>query len=716
MTHPRISYRVEDAWVVGVDPARPQRAEPVRYITHREAEDLLRGDPAAAEKRAETVLAHNPQDPLARLLKGAVLLRKGDRSGAKTVLEPLARSQPQMNLVWRELGFARAGLGDRIEAIAAFEKAIDLNYRDRDAWYALGDLLAFPAPGTEAPIVEARALFHRGQIEAAEAMLREKLAAEPDCAPALKLLADIAICTGRWQESGPLLERALAAAPDFIAARFRYATMLFAFGHFADALPQADALLKTEPHSIRYRALRAMILRAGRQNEAALAALEALLPDCADRPGLWYHDALLLRAKGDIAGAHTAFRRAIACLPSFVDACVSLAGVKTIRLDEAFLGQVQAQLARDDLAAEDRAQLHFVAGKALEDLRRYAESFAHYKAGNDILREGREYGAEVSTRFTRQSKRVFTPAFFRARAGCGHSATDPIFIVGMPRSGSTLVEQILASHSAIEGLGELPHLQRITEEMNAGDETYPDALKGFSADRFRALGEKYLALARAQRISGKPFFTDKFPGNFSYTGLIGLILPNAKIIDVRRHPLDCGLSCYKTYFPKPLPITYDLRDIGRAYADYVELMAHVDALMDGRVHRVIYEQLVADPEHEIRRLLAYLGLPFEESCLKFHENRRPVLTLSIDQVRMPLTDSGIGYWRHYAEWLTPLKEELGCVLDLYPEVPRFFPDVHAVRKRPMSLGDTGNPFSAMRGLRQTPFENAPPRGNTRRFP
>jgi tetratricopeptide (TPR) repeat protein len=698
---PFLSYRVAEPWVVGVDLEKPEafllgrRAAPWRYIGYREAERLL-GDPAAAGKRSGEALARNPPDPLARLLAGAVRLRKGDRAGAKAILESLVQSQPQLAIAWRELGFALAGLGDRANAVDALTRAVDLNFGDKDSWYGLGDLLLFPesdetrAPELESQLAQARDHFYRGRPDKAQAVLRDLLAARPECAPACKLLADIVFCTGRWNDARPLLERALQLAPGFQAARFRLASLLYLHREFAAALPQIENLLEAEPANTLYRALQAMTLAADRQLEAALCAFERLVPDCPDRPGLWFQYALLLRALHD-PKAPAAFLHIIDRFPSIFDAYVGLAGMTTSTLDESFLGRVDAQLARDDLAAEDRAKLHFVLGKTLEDRGRQAQAFEHYCASNAILYEGREYGAEAGTALKRRSMRVFTPAFFRSRAGSGHPAPDPIFVVGMPRSGSTLVEQILASHSAIEGLGELPCLRQIVEELDAAGERYPDALKTFGPDGFRALGEKYLALARGHRRSSKPFFTDKFPGNYSCAALIALILPNARIIDVRRHPLDCGFSCFKHYFPRTQPITLDLRDVGRAYVDYVELMAHFDAVVGGRVQRVFYEQLVQNPEQEIRRLLDFLGLPFEEECLRFHENRRLVLTLSVDQVRRPLYDSSIGHWRHYEEWLSPLREELGCVLDLYPNVPKFFPELHMSTRLSSWPGAAGYP-------------------------
>jgi hypothetical protein len=302
---------------------------------------------------------------------------------------------------------------------------------------------------------------------------------------------------------------------------------------------------------------------------------------------------------------------------------------------------------------------------------------------------------------------LFTPAFFRQRKGAGYDERGAIFIVGLPRSGSTLVEQILASHSDIEGLGELDCLQTIVSRLTHAEgkgPRYPAAVGTLDLERLRTLGKEYMDLTRARRKTDRPFFTDKLPANFSHAGLIHLILPNAKIVDVRRHPLDCGFSCYKHYFPFGQPLTYRLEDIGRAYVDYVELMAHFDDVLRGNVYRILYERLVADPAKEVRLLLAYLGLPFEQQCLRFHENRRLVTTLSHDQVRMPLYASGTEQWRHYEPWLQPLKKELGYVLEVYPEVPKFYAHLNARRRSEAGRGPQSNIFRCFKGVRQLPFE------------
>jgi hypothetical protein len=281
----------------------------------------------------------------------------------------------------------------------------------------------------------------------------------------------------------------------------------------------------------------------------------------------------------------------------------------------------------------------------------------------------------------------------------------------MPRAGSTLTEQILSSHSMIEGLGELRELGEITRKLADQAKAqkkppYPMILGELDAERILALGEEYLEKTQSRRKTESRYFTDKMPGNYVHVAFIHLILPNAKIIDIRRHPLDCCFSCFKHYFPAGQPLSTNLRDVGRAYVEYVELMAFFDELLPGRVHRVIYENLVDDPETEVRRMLGYLGLPFEEECLRFYENKRHVRTISQDQVRMPLYKTGKEQWRSYDRWLGPLKEELGYVLDCYPDVPKYFTEIHARWNQPLALGAGANLFGTVKGIGQIPFEIA----------
>jgi tetratricopeptide (TPR) repeat protein len=384
-----------------------------------------------------------------------------------------------------------------------------------------------------------------------------------------------------------------------------------------------------------------------------------------------------LKTAGRQSECVTTYRRAIELSPQLGEAYWSLANLKTFRFSEADITAMQAQLQRNDLGEEDRFHFHFSLGKAFEDARDYVRSFEHYDRGNALRREMVHYDAEETSQQVRRSKRLLTPELFEARAGCGSRAPDPIFIVGLPRAGSTLLEQILSSHPLVEGTMELPDILDMARSLGGGRargraSKYPEILAELSAEELRELGEQYIANTRIQRKTDAPFFIDKMPNNFAHIGLIQLILPRAKIIDARRHPLGCCFSGFKQHFARGQPFTYGLDDIGRYYRDYVELMAHFDAVLPGRVHRVIYETMVDDTENEVRRLLDYCGLPFDARCLRFYENERAVRTASSEQVRRPIYRDGVDHWQHYESWLEPLKRALGPVLECYPAVPESF--------------------------------------------
>jgi hypothetical protein len=380
-----------------------------------------------------------------------------------------------------------------------------------------------------------------------------------------------------------------------------------------------------------------------------------------------------LRTTGRQADSVAAYRRTIALAPTLGEAYWSLANLKTFQFTEEDARAMRAALGRGDLADEDRVHFEFALGKMLEDEGNCEESFTHYARGNATRRKLHPYSADENSDFVRRSQALFTADFFAARAGSGCPAPDPIFIVGLPRAGSTLLEQILASHSLVEGTMELPDVPRIANELNVRGrkegKLFLEILAELDPNELHTLGAGYIESTRVQRKTGAPFFIDKNPNNCQYVGLIQLMLPNARIIDARRHPLACGFSCFKQHFARGQGFTYDLGDLGRYYRDYVDLMAHFDRVLPGRIHRVIYETVVADTEAEVRRLLAYCDLPFEERCLRFYENERAVRTASSEQVRQPIFREGVEHWRKYDTWLGPLKEALGPTLSEYPAGP-----------------------------------------------
>ncbi|HJW42242.1 MAG TPA: sulfotransferase [Rhizomicrobium sp.] len=485
-------------------------------------------------------------------------------------------------------------------------------------------------------------------------------------AQALLRQAQSVLRAGEPAEAARILERCVQDWPDFTAARQHYATVLFQ--HLADpgaASIQIGRLIDGEPQNAAYRVFRAAILGQLGDYDAAITGYEEALALQPADARVWLRYGYVLRTAGRRDDAIAAFRKSLALKPSG-EAWWSLADLRSIEFSATDLAAMQSLTGAAGLASDDRAQLHFALGKALEDAGDFDASFAQYERGNALMRSLQKYDADEMTAYVDRASAFFTGDFFATRSGSGCETPDPIFVVGLPRSGSTLIEQILASHSAIEGTMELSDIIAVARAATGSGpfdfKRYPQALAELDRSRLKALGETYLARTRAYRREGRRFFVDKMPNNFVHTGLIHLILPRARIIDVRRDPLACCLSAYKQHFAVGQSFSYGLADLGRYYADYVRLMAHFDSVLPGRVHRVNYEELVADPQREIRSLFAYCGLPFEEAALRFHENRRAVRTASSEQVRRPLSREGLDSWRHYDPWLGPLKDALGPTL------------------------------------------------------
>jgi hypothetical protein len=417
-----------------------------------------------------------------------------------------------------------------------------------------------------------------------------------------------------------------------------------------------------------FRAQKAAALQAIGDYQGAAALWRRIVEEAGVPPECWLRFGHVLRGLGDTEEAVKAYRQAIALEPACGQAWWSLADLKTFRLGAGDIAAMENAL---PLAAQpDRVAIHFALGKAFGDEKRYEQSFAHYAKGNALHRGTIQHDPSLLGAYVARCREAFTPELAHTRTDAGCERRDPIFIVGMMRAGSTLLEQMLASHSQIEGTKELTDLVTVAREVQAKlGPAYPRGIENVDPAEFKRLGERYIESTRPHRKTGKPHFLDKMGSNFAHVGLIAQILPNARIIDMRRHPMACGFSNFAQLFPQGQNNTYRLSDIGQLYRDYVALMAHFDRAMPGRVHRVLYEDLVADPEKELRQLFDYLELPFEEACLDFHKTKRVVATVSSEQVRQPIHRDAIEQWRHYEPWLDPLKAALGPVLEAYPNVP-----------------------------------------------
>jgi len=643
---------------------------------------MLETAPKLAAEQAGEILKVAPNHPVATLVLGVARRCTGDFPGALHALLPLANANPQWPTVHYELGIALARAGQGETAVKALRRAVQLKPDMPDAWRALGDHLTAMGDAQAADaayanhirystrdprLLEPAAALCDNRIAAAESLLREHLKNHPTDVAAIRMFAEVAVRLGRNGDAEKLLARCLELAPSFSAARHNYALVLHRQHKSTDALAELDRLLIEEPDNPGYRNLYAAVLGRIGEYDRALKIYEDVLKAYPQQAKVWMSFGHALKTAGRQQQSIDAYRETIRLAPSFGEAYWSLANLKTFRFAPDELVAMQTQIARDDLAEKDRFHLHFALGKALEDAGEYGESFHHYERGNALRREGIEYSAEETSEHMQRSKAVLTRELFAARAGFGSAAADPIFIVGLPRAGSTLLEQILSSHSQVEGTMELPDIismARALGERKSRREVskYPEVLASLSAEDCRALGEEYLARTRIQRKTAAPYFIDKMPNNFAHIGLIHLALPNAKIIDARRHPLGCCFSAYKQHFATGQNFSYSLDEIGRYYRDYVELMAHFDAALPSQIHRVIYERLVEDTEKEVLKLLEYCGLPFEPQVLRFYENERAVRTASSEQVRQPINRQGVEQWHHYESHLGPLKAALGPAL------------------------------------------------------
>ena len=652
---------------------------------------LLKSDPAAAAEQAREILKALPGEPAATLILGTAHRESGDLPAAIAVLEGLTGAHPRWAGAHFELGMAYSRGGRGEDAVAAFRRAVELKPEHADAWGALADHLAvigdtwgadaaraqqIKASTLDPQLLEAAVALVEGRIAIAEALLRTHIKEHLTDVAAIRMLAEVAGRLGRYSDSEALLERCLELAPGFFPARVNYAFVLHREGKSAHALKEVDLLLAAEPRNPGYRNLKAAILSRIGEFEQSIELYAGVLEEFPKNAKVWMSYGHSLKTAGRQDDSIKAYRKSIELAPQLGETYWSLANLKTFRFTPGDMDAMRAQLARPDLKEEDRFHFDFAMGKALEDAAQYSGSFEHYAAGNSRRKAGVDYKAAETTERVRRAKALFTAEFFAERAGVGCEVPDPIFIVGLPRSGSTLLEQILASHPQVEGTQELPDIismsRRLGGRRGRNDTSqYPEILAGLSGDELRALGEQYLQQTRIQRRSAAPFFIDKMPNNWLHVGFIHLILPNARIVDARRHPLGCCLSGFKQHFARGQHFTYGLEDVGHYYRDYVDLMAHMDQVLPGRVHRVFYERMVDDFEVEVRRLLAYCGLEFHRNCLHFFENERAVRTASSEQVRRPIFRDAVDHWRHYDPWLGPLKDALGAVLEAYPAVPEY---------------------------------------------
>ena len=634
------------------------------------------GDAAAAAQRLVGKQPGNAQ----ALYRLAVCQRYlGAPDSAAETLDDLAKVAPDFARLWQERGHLAKVAGDAPAAIAAYREAVRRNDALAASWRNLAALdnraageaaawLRFLA-SLPPPLLRARGLRNEGRVAQAEQLCRDFLKQHPRHIEAMRLLAAIGVGHGIYEDAEFLLESAVEFAPGHRGALVDYIDVLHKRQKFRESLAAAERLLAADKDAPANHLIYANQAMAAGDFTRALAIYDDVLAANPQSPlahdeRVWLTRGHALKTAGRADEAVAAYRQAARLRPEFGDAWWSLANLKVFRFSAAERQRLAALVETPGVAALDRVHLLFALGKALEDEMRHADSFARYAEGNAWRRRQLRYDAGRMTRRLELQRQVCDAPFFRARAGGGCDAPDPIFVVGLPRAGSTLLEQILASHSAVDGTLELHHIGAYAAKLDGRlrkDEAprYPGALTALTAAERRALGRRYLDETRIHR-RGAPRFVDKMPNNFRHLGLIHLILPNAKIIDARRHPLACCFSNFKQLFASGQEFTYSLEDLGAYYRDYVALMAHWDeALPPGRVLRVSYEDVVADLEAQVRRLLDYCELPFEAACLRYWETERFIRTPSAEQVRRPINRDGLEHWRRYEPHLGPLKDALG---------------------------------------------------------
>ncbi|MGY8986641.1 MAG: sulfotransferase [Sphingomonadales bacterium] len=654
-------------------------------IALQEATSLLSQDPKAAEVQAFKILKNFPDFHAAKHILGAAYRYQGKPQKALEVLIPLNKIVSNSSHLLHELGLCYSAIGESKKAIKNFKKALKINPKNSTAWISLGDhflLIGNVASSRKAfennltnstnhpELIEVSNLLKEHKIHQAEKLARGIVIKYPTDVSAIRMLAEVGLKVGRLEDTKKLLERCLELAPSFHLARHNYAICLFRLQNLEQAMIQIKILLKTDPNNPSYLLLKGSVLVRKGDHKDALDLYESILKNYPDqaRPQINYGHTL--KAMGRSDDAIRAYRKAITLSPKLGEAYWNLANLKTFRFTDLDIESMQKQVTKNSGDAEDQAHLAFALGKAFEDRKKFTKSFGYYFRGNSIRSIKHVYDPKKNVYDSARQIKTFDKKYFKKTSGSGFNATDPIFIVGLPRAGSTLIEQILASHSKVEGTAELTDIIAATrklggKERHKGASKYPEIVSGLLLDQFKKIGEDYIKTTQVQR-NGFPYFIDKMPNNFLHIGFIHSILPNAKIIDARRHPMGGCFSGFKQLFAQGQTFTYNLENIGYYYRDYVRVMDHWDEVLPGKVHLIQYEKMVSDTETQIRNLLNYCGLEFEEQCLQFHKTERAIRTPSSEQVRLPVYIEGLAQWQIYELHLAPLKKALGPLLDRYP--------------------------------------------------
>jgi len=643
----------------------------VETLFEQAREALRNHEPVRARDLCAEGLKQAPDDTRLIMLHGFALRRSGDYAGAEPLLRRILSVEPSLDIAHHELGLAMQGMGRLSEARRAIEQAVAINPKLAPAWRDLYEIRA--AEGDDVGAAEAYRnamgnkeldpLLHKaielvgqGRLGVVEGICREYLKRRPHDVDAIRLLAEVGIAIGSISDAIALLERCLELAPGFHVARANYVTALSRYQRFDEALSENATLRKEQPKNLAHQVQYATTLSMAGQFEIAHGEFAKALEQAPDNERILTSYGHSLRYGGKGEEAIAIYLRAIQSAPSAGEAYWSLANLKTFRFDDDQVADMQAQYSALTTPSEDKFHLAFAIGKALEDRQEFDGSFNAYAEGNSIKRQFSGYDADKTSSRVDRLIECCGPELWSER---GHSSDEAIFVVGLPRAGSTLLEQILASHSRVEATAELPFIGRIIGEMVAGRERgdeplYPRILNELSAEERVARGQQYLDLV-AQYRTGKSRFIDKLPNNWEHVALIKAILPNATIIDARRHPMAACFANFKQLFARGQEFTYSLEDIGRYYVDYLRLMTHWHHVFPQGLLTVQYEDVVEDLDTQVRQLLAHANLEFEEGCLRYHEKDRAVRTASSEQVRQPIYRDALGLWEHYRPHLAPLE-------------------------------------------------------------
>ena len=646
------------------------------------AQKLIQGQEfSAAIAALQPLLKSKPDEPEALYMSAVCLRYTQQYAAALASLSQLKSVQPEHGRAHQEEGYNQRALGNTEKALRAFDRACFYNPALEASYRARIDIHNKRNEGTRVlhvqeqlkqllalskPLIAVVDLISMGKLLRAEELCRAFLKKIPHHVEAMRLLADIGMRLGILEDAELLLHSASLLAPDNIPIHIDYIQVLRKRQQHAAAQEQAWQLLEREPSNPQFQSIYAVQCMQSGQFDEALATFDGLLKVLPNDPVTLTSQGHALKTKGESASAITSYQQAIAAYPRHGEAYFSLANLKTYRFSDTEMQQMLALQQDDNLSFMERVHLSFALGKAFDDNKDVKQSFAFYEQGNHLKKSQSRYDADQITKELALQQEHVTTKLLTEREHFGHSSADPIFIVGMPRAGSTLIEQILSSHSRVDGTLELPNILSLSQRLrrhSVNDSTpgYPQVLELLSQKELAQFGEEFIEDTRSHR-QGAPLFIDKMPNNFRHIGLIKLILPNAKIIDARRNPLDCCFSGFKQLFAEGQEFSYSLADIGQYYRDYVMLMDHWDKVLPGFVLRVNNEDVIADLEREVRRLLEFCVLPFEQACLDFHKTQRNVRTPSSEQVRRPVNSSGVGQWRKYSSYLEPLKQSLGAEL------------------------------------------------------